>query len=834
MIHSPTRSRFSRLPAALAILLAAALVPFEHGPQALAQPASAIGEPLTSPQLAPGTVSVRVIAGSTSSPVTGSDVTLLVDNVPRVMRTDGSGRAIFTGVPINAKVQAKILDSEKKDILSKQFTVPDQGGTQLMLSTKPFAGNMGGGNAAAMQAMGMPSGRTASGKPQFDAEHPGGTYQVRLTYDNLSMQGGVPMDTAPPTGQKVTLVGYAHDNAVVAMQQPVDAKGLARFEKLDVSGGTVYYALATLPRNNAHDRMMSMPVSPVSQGGSKVILSGDKRDATSKPIDDLATSAAIPTPAGKVRITLDGAVREASPIRLVDAVTKLELGRIVPTRPPPNPSNIESASQYSPNTTAPGTLGIEIHGGAGAVDKPLPEIAIRIIPVTVPSEHAPGEDGKAVPPGSVIDTTGTPVGAGSAAAGSASSPVPAAAGSAAPAGTTTAPTGSSTPIEPAGSGSAGSATPAQATNQQHGNANNASPAPAGAGSAAPPVAQEGPSTPAKTGADGTVSVTLAPGQYKVVYTINGKEFSTTPFDLSKQGGTLEAVAQWEGEGRLEALFDLVPRPDQVLYAETTNQGTLFRTVPFMPVPTTGTHVSIVVYPPALVNFSLRALMDDEQLAVRGTFSIEHRSWIPYRDTPDGMIIPLPRGFKGAVVAPESQNDVTVAPGEGFRIVRPIPPGGLKFVGGFSLDADGGDVRWALDLPRGTFNSGIEIRKAEGMTVKGLPPGTKSRVAQAENGTEWIVVYPIAIQPNKSMHMTIAGVPSHPSWKKWVPRIVGVGVFMLILGGIAWGVLFRKPAPAVDGNARKQALLDELVELERSGGDPARKEALVAELERLWK
>lgn len=819
-----TRSKFS----ALAILIAAALVPFDYATDAVAQPAEAMGEPLKAPQLAPGTISVRVIAGSTSAAVVGGDVTLLVDNVPRVMRTDGSGRAIFTGIPINAKVQAKIQDAEKKDILSKQFAVPDQGGIQLIMSTKPFAG-MGGGNAA--QAMGMPSGRTASGKPQFDDDLPGGSYQVRLTYDNLSMKDGVPTDTAAPVGLKVTVVGYGHDNTVTVMQQPVDATGLVRFDKLDVSGGTVYYALATLPRNNAHDRMMAMPVPPVSQGGSKVILSGDKRDSTAKPVDDLAVPAALPTPAGKIRITLDGVVQEATPIRLVDAGTKLEVGRIIPTRPPPNPSNVESASQYTPGTTAPGTLGIEIHGGPGSVDKPMPEIPIRIVPVTAAPEHAPGADGQdPVPPGSVVDTAGTPVDAGSGSAGSAS-PVPAAAGSASPPGSAAAPAGSSTPLEGAGSGSAGSATPAQATNQMHGNANNASPA---AGSAAPPPV-EGPPTLAKTGADGTVTVTLAPGQYKIVYTINGKEFSTTPFDVSKQGGTLEAVARWEGEGRLEALFDLVPRPDQVLYAESVNKGMLYRTLPFMPVPTTGTHVSIVVYPPALFSFSLRALIDDEQLAVRGTFSIEHRSWIPYRDSPDGMIIPLPRGFKGAVIAPESQNDVTVAPGEGFRILRPIPPGGIKFVGGFSLDAESGDVHWALDLPKGTFNSGIEIRKSDRMTVKGLPPGTNSRVAEAENGSQWIVVYPIAIQRGKSMQMTIAGVPSHPAWKKWVPRIVGVAAFLLIFGGIAWGVLYRKQAaPAVDDGARKQALLDELVELERSGADPARKEVLVAELERLWR
>lgn len=832
-----TRSRFARLIAGLAFTLAASAIPLHDGGHAHAQPAAAIGKPLQAPQLAPGTVSVRVIAGSTSSPVTGGDVTLLVDNVPRVMRTDGGGRAIFTGLPINAKVQARIKDSEGKDIVSDGFTVPDQGGIQVMLTTKPFAG----GASAAPMGMGGMTGRKASGQPQFDQELPGGTYQVRLTYDNLTMKDAKPFDAAPPAGSLVTLVGYVHDNSVTVEQKPVDTTGVTRFEGLDVSGGTVYYALATLPRGSGVDRMMAMPVPPVSQGGSKVILSAEKRESTAPPVDDLKVPAMIPTPAGKVRITLDGVAQDPSPIRLVDAVSKVELGRKVPSRPPPDASKVESASQFVASPAKPpGTLAIDIHGGPGSVDKPMPEIAIRVIPVPAgAAEHAPGTDaqGNPAPPGSVLDTAGRSAGT----ATTVTPPPPATTGAAAP------PTPAAT----------GSGTPAAQSNQSHAGANHAGSAAAShAGSAAAGSAGPTPVTPtvpgtglpapqpvpagetlAKTDANGVVTVTVAPGTYKIIYVINGKEFETTPFDLSKSGGDLEAVARWEGEGRMEAMFDFVPRANQVVYAETTHKNVLYRSLPFLPISTSGTHVSVVVYPPALFSFSLRALMDDEQLAVRGTFSVEHRSWIPHRATEDGMIIPLPRGFKGAVVAPESQDEVTVAPGEGFRIIRPIPPGGIKFVGGFSLDAENGDVQWALDLPNGTIQSGIEIRKSGNMSVKGLPPGTQSRVAQAENGSEWLVVFPISIHRGKSMQMTIAGVPSHPSWKTWVPRIVGVAALLLICAGVAFGVSSRKRAAAVaagDAEARKQKLLDELVELERTGADPSRREALVAELERLWK
>ena len=55
------------------------------------------------------------IAGSPSSPVEGTDVTLLVNGTPRVARTDSAGRAIFKDLPAGATVQAKVVDDDKKE-----------------------------------------------------------------------------------------------------------------------------------------------------------------------------------------------------------------------------------------------------------------------------------------------------------------------------------------------------------------------------------------------------------------------------------------------------------------------------------------------------------------------------------------------------------------------------------------------------------------------------------------------------------------------------------------------------------------------------------------------
>ena len=94
---------------------------------------------------------------------------------------------------------------------------------------------------------------------------------------------------------------------------------------------------------------------------------------------------------------------------------------------------------------------------------------------------------------------------------------------------------------------------------------------------------------------------------------------------------------------------------------------------------------------------------------------------------------------------------------------------------------------------------------------------------------------ISIFQNQSMVMSIEGLPSPPLWRKWVPRIIGVLVVGIMLAGIYFALVRPRVAvtatPAAE--ARRKKLLDELVELERDGGDPKRKEQLLSELEQLW-
>ncbi|HWU89664.1 MAG TPA: carboxypeptidase-like regulatory domain-containing protein, partial [Kofleriaceae bacterium] len=685
-----------------------------------------------------GTVTVRVIAGTPAAAVVDAEVTLTVNGEARTAKSDASGRATFSGLPVGATVQATILDEEKKPQISEAFPVPPSGGVRLMLSTKPFTGAPAShGASGAAGGQGAPEARAMSGTPRPDQAMRPGAYQVRLTYNSFTVASGAGSDPEPPVGETVTLVGYHSDNTVDVRTLPVDAKGLATFEGLDISGHTTYFTLARLPRAGGVDRLFAVPVQPDTQVGAKVILSGDKRTATTPPIDDVMTPQSIATPAGKVRVTIEGVPVDGT-ISIVDAATKTVLGQAQAVKGPPDPSRVQGGAPFQPATDLPpGALGVRIHGGPGTIDAPLPDVPLRVIPADQ-------------------DTA------------------------------------------------------------------------------------EGVSS--KTGPDGAVQLQVpATGKLRAVFNINGKALVSEPFEVAKSGGRLDVTVRWEAEGPPQAMFDVAYKPGIVLYAETraampgARDATprVFRSRPIQLVEGAGAHLPITVYPRVLLNFSKRAFVEDELLAVRGSYTLENVSWAPYSAGPDGMVIPLPKGFKGAKVAEESQSIASIAPGEGVRILRPLPPGRTQFVVGYSLKSDGGEIEWRLDIPYDMFQSGMEIRLHDGMEVK--PEGrTRGRLAPGRDGSQWYVLDDISIRAGQAMVMKITGMPAEPAWRFWLPRLIGIVVAMLMIGGVVLA-LIRKPAPvAPRADRRRSALLDELVELERTGEDPERREQVLAELERLWR
>ena len=692
---------------------------------ALAQPAEALkGHPLPGPDLPVGTISVRVVAGNVTSTVPGIAVTLTVNGTAREARTDAEGRAFFKDLPVGATVKAKIQGEDGKDVESDEFQVYSDTGAKLMLTTRPPSGGMGMGGAPFAGGDGpMADPRKLSGQPRPEQTDPGGTFTVRLTYDDLK-------DKTPPAGIPVALVGYAADNSVTMQTVASDKDGRAQFTNLDRTGETAYYALALIPRGSGVDRVWGLPTVLVPQEGARMLLSADKRDSTAPPIDETGDDGAA---AGKVRVSLEGAGDLTTTIAVFDAATHAPLasGQVQPGGP--DPSQIQGSAPFEARTDiAPGTLHVEVTGGPGTETKALAHVGVTLV------------------------------------AGDAQEP--------------------------------------------------------------PPDSPRG-----ETGDDGKTSVTTPkPGPMRAIISMNGRDIPTEVFDLAKSGGILRVEAHWAEHGRPEAMLDVAAKAGQAVYVEARWHGNAYRSRPFQVVDGRGAHVTVSIFPRVMFSFSWTSKIEDEFLQAQGRFEIYNTTWIPVVGEGDGLLVPLPKGFRGAVLAEQDQADVAVAPGEGFRIVRPLAPGARRFLGGFNVPVDGGKVDWSLDLPFGAVQSGIEISQLPGMNVQ-TPKGVTGRIENDSRG-KWYVIAPISILPKQSMAMTITGMPSAPAWTKWVPRALGLLVGGALIAGIALAIALKRAPSKTAKTGRRQQLLDELVDLERREGsesDPERREKLLAELEKLW-
>ena len=579
------------------LLIAIAVAAAAAAP-AYAQIAAAIGRPLPSPDLPAGTVSVRIIAGSPSSPVEGTDVTLLVNGTPRVARTDSAGRAIFKDLPAGATVQAKVT-ADNKDTTSESFPLPGDSGVRLMLSTKPFnpGAAMGGGGGA------MPDPINMSGQPRAEQKDPAGSFTVRLTYDDFK---------DVPQNVPVSLVGYGADDSVVVQTKQTDKEGRATFTGLDRSGATAYFAMSQLPRNGGVDRLESVPVTLDNRAGMRLILSSQKRTSTEPAVDELSRldKQDSPPPDGKVKVTLEG-LPSQDEITLVamHEGKRTIVGHTKPQIGAPDPGDVMANAHFEEKKDVPaGTVDVQVHGGMNQDDNGLGGVAVRIVKAALAQKN---------------DFTGA--------------------------------------VE------------------------------------------------SKTADNGTVRVAMQASEPVVaMVTINGKELSSKPFDITKAGALIDVEAHWPGTGKPEATFDVTPAPGDVLFAETTlaaSGKTLYRSAPFQAVVGRGTHISLFIFPRILFQFSWSSQLDDQYLVVGGKFEVSNNSWAPYAGDKDGLLLPMPKGFRSAQIAEDDQEEVGVAEGKGFRVVRPIPPGGRVFHAQFALDVEAGKVHWDMDLPFGIYQSG---------------------------------------------------------------------------------------------------------------------------------
>lgn len=122
------------------------------------------GVPLPVGDLAPGTVTARVIRGQLSNPIEGQTVEL-TGGAAKTAQTDGSGRATFTGLAPGTRVKARTTVGAEV-IESQEFEVPTAGGVRVMLVATDSNASPAPGNQPAPQAQGPPAAGTVAFGPE--------------------------------------------------------------------------------------------------------------------------------------------------------------------------------------------------------------------------------------------------------------------------------------------------------------------------------------------------------------------------------------------------------------------------------------------------------------------------------------------------------------------------------------------------------------------------------------------------------------------------------------------------------------------------------------------
>jgi hypothetical protein len=116
------------------VICALCLVPSTNALAQINMPDPSIihGKALPAPELAVGTVTVRVVREAIGNNVTGQEVRVTAGGTASTARTDEQGRAEFTGLTAGAEARAETTVSGEQ-LVSDPFTVPAQGGLRVIL-----------------------------------------------------------------------------------------------------------------------------------------------------------------------------------------------------------------------------------------------------------------------------------------------------------------------------------------------------------------------------------------------------------------------------------------------------------------------------------------------------------------------------------------------------------------------------------------------------------------------------------------------------------------------------------------------------------------------------
>ncbi len=364
-----------------------------------------IGIPIADSSMEVGMVSVRVVNGSMSRPLSGLDVSLIDDEngKERVVRTGPDGRAPFRRLKPGQSFTAFIKVGDK-EVSSQPLRVPDSGGLQILLSPKPISdgneGNSEGNNGVDTSAArprggpmaggpgGMPDPRMMSGMARGEQKDRAGLLTVRTVAGKFRVDEIAGRVADFPADAVIHLVGF-HKNGEISLEsKPVDEQGRVRFEDLALDHSVSYWVLSSFRRNGEIDRLSSSPLDPPPRVGLRLMLAGLANDSTKKGVDDLMAvreskgQIKLP-PAGNITLNLLGRTQGISEVELV----RVSDGVVVATTTPSmsNPVTAVTGQVMPPASDAAlkdGLIAFQLSGPSG----PLEGVDVSVTAKDVPGK----------------------------------------------------------------------------------------------------------------------------------------------------------------------------------------------------------------------------------------------------------------------------------------------------------------------------------------------------------------------------------------------------------------------------------------------------------------
>ncbi len=313
----------------------------------------------------------------------------------------------------------------------------------------------------------------------------------------------------------------------------------------------------------------------------------------------------------------------------------------------------------------------------------------------------------------------------------------------------------------------------------------------------------------------------APPPGTVVIRLSGDTRNVQEVELYQAGADapmakakVEVVSNNQGQKELQAGFASIPGgPDAVYYARAAGQPRPFLTLPFQLTAAQGASVSLIIAPPVLFGFHGIGMLDDEQLYFQAQILLFNPSLVPYQPGPQGLRIPLPKGYTGASINEEMGEGgavpVKVDEDRGLVWRGPLPPGERSFVASFGLPTDDGKATFEMPMPHGLFRgwrNQMVFEQIPGMRIQ-TPAGATQRTAMGNDNRPHTVIENLQLDTGTSLKLLISGLPVHPAWKRWLRN--GVGLIVLgLLGWGVWGVATRSRR----GGGRQSTLEEEREEL----------------------